>query len=65
MCVGGVLAVGDGFPDNLAIVGDAFLKSCESFRMRTKRTGLIEAGYSVYDYSNGARVGFASSINNH
>ena len=31
MCVGGVLAVGDGFPDNLAIVGDAFLKSCESF----------------------------------
>ena len=28
--MGGVLAVGDGFPDNLAIVGDAFLKSCES-----------------------------------
>jgi hypothetical protein len=21
--------VGDGFPDNLAIVGDAFLKSCK------------------------------------
>jgi hypothetical protein len=29
-CVGAVLAVGDGFPDNLAIVGDTFLKSCES-----------------------------------
>jgi len=29
MCVGGVLAMSDGFPDNLAIVGDAFLKSCE------------------------------------
>jgi len=28
--VGGVLAVGDGFPNNLAIVGDAFLKSCKS-----------------------------------
>ncbi|KAK4684688.1 hypothetical protein P7C73_g5480, partial [Tremellales sp. Uapishka_1] len=48
-CVGGVLAVGDGFPDNLAIIGDAFLKSW----------------YSVYDYSNGARVGLASSTNNH
>jgi len=30
MCVGGVLAMGDGFPDNLAIIGDAFLKSCKS-----------------------------------
>ncbi|CAD6572670.1 MAG: hypothetical protein TREMPRED_000600 [Tremellales sp. Tagirdzhanova-0007] len=49
MCVGGVLAVGDGFPNNLAIVGDAFLKSW----------------YSVYDYSNGVRVGFASSVNSH
>ncbi len=29
LCVGGVLAVSDGFPDNLAIVGDAFLKSYE------------------------------------
>jgi hypothetical protein len=48
MCVGGVLGIGSGFPDNLAIVGDAFLKSW----------------YSIYDYSNGARVGFASSINN-
>ena len=28
MCVGGVLGIGSGFPDNLAIVGDAFLKSC-------------------------------------
>nr|XP_031860383.1 uncharacterized protein CI109_004273 [Kwoniella shandongensis]KAA5527455.1 hypothetical protein CI109_004273 [Kwoniella shandongensis] len=48
MCVGAVLAVADGFPDNLAIVGDAFLKSW----------------YSVYDYSNNVRVGLASSINN-
>lgn len=30
MCVGGVLGIGQGFPDNLAIIGDAFLKSCES-----------------------------------
>ncbi|WVW86417.1 hypothetical protein I302_108463 [Kwoniella bestiolae CBS 10118] len=48
LCVGAVLAVADGFPDNLAIVGDAFLKSW----------------YSVYDYSNGVRVGLASSTNN-
>ncbi|WVQ94938.1 hypothetical protein IAU59_002027 [Kwoniella sp. CBS 9459] len=48
MCVGAVLAVSDGFPDNLAIVGDAFLKSW----------------YSIYDYSNGVRVGLASSTNN-
>jgi hypothetical protein len=31
MCVGGVLGIGSGFPDNLAIVGDAFLKSCMLF----------------------------------
>jgi hypothetical protein len=31
MCVGGVLGIGSGFPDNLAIVGDAFLKSCTLF----------------------------------
>ncbi|KAK8853436.1 hypothetical protein IAR55_004142 [Kwoniella newhampshirensis] len=48
MCVGAVLAVADGFPNNLAIVGDAFLKSW----------------YSVYDYSNNVRVGLASSVNN-
>ena len=48
MCVGGVLAMGDGFPDDLVIVGDAFLKSW----------------YSIYDYSNGARVGLAASVNN-
>ena len=42
------MAMNDGFPDNLAIIGDAFLKSW----------------YSVYDYSNGARVGFAASTNN-
>ncbi|EJD02800.1 acid protease [Fomitiporia mediterranea MF3/22] len=47
-CVGGILAPGDSFPDDLAIVGDEFLKSW----------------YTVYDYSNGARVGFAPSINN-
>ncbi|KZT66403.1 acid protease [Daedalea quercina L-15889] len=33
-CVGGVLALGEGFPDNLAIIGDEFLKSW----------------YSIYDY---------------
>ncbi|KAI0645583.1 aspartic peptidase domain-containing protein [Trametes meyenii] len=34
-CVGGILAMGDGFPVDLAIVGDEFLKSW----------------YSVFDYS--------------
>ena len=27
--MGGVLSVGNGFPDDLAIIGDEFLKSCE------------------------------------
>ncbi|KII92250.1 hypothetical protein PLICRDRAFT_154633 [Plicaturopsis crispa FD-325 SS-3] len=48
VCVGGILGLGNGFPSNLAIVGDEFLKSW----------------YSTYDYSNGARVGFSPSINN-
>ncbi|KAG8874833.1 hypothetical protein FRB97_005629 [Tulasnella sp. 331] len=47
-CVGGILAMGGDFPTDLAIIGDEFLKSW----------------YSVYDYSHGARVGFAPSINN-
>ncbi|KAG8952196.1 hypothetical protein FRC04_004903 [Tulasnella sp. 424] len=47
-CVGGILAMGDSFPADLAIIGDAFLKSW----------------YSVYDYSHGARVGLAPSVNN-
>ncbi|KZV96822.1 peptidase A1 [Exidia glandulosa HHB12029] len=46
-CVAGILALGNNFPDNLAIVGDEFLKSW----------------YSTYDYSNGARVGLSASIN--
>ncbi len=29
-CVAGILSIGDGFPPNLAILGDEFLKSCES-----------------------------------
>lgn len=60
------MAMGSGFPDNLAIVGDAFLKSCEWFASisRAMLTGTV-IGYSIYDYSNGARVGFAASINNH
>ena len=28
-CVGGVLALGDGFPSEMAVVGAEFLKSCE------------------------------------
>ncbi|KAI5121574.1 hypothetical protein M0805_000754 [Coniferiporia weirii] len=47
-CVGGVVSLGDGFPEDLAIIGDELLKSW----------------YTVYDYSNGARVGFGPSINN-
>ncbi|KAF7428327.1 hypothetical protein PC9H_007548 [Pleurotus ostreatus] len=47
-CVGGILRMTGGFPNNLAIIGDEFLKSW----------------YSVYDYSGTARVGFAPSVNN-
>ncbi|KIY44362.1 acid protease [Fistulina hepatica ATCC 64428] len=47
-CVGGILALGNDFPSNLAIIGDEFLKSW----------------YTTFDYSNGARVGFSPSINN-
>jgi len=47
-CVGGILAMGNDFPANLAIIGDEFLKSW----------------YSIYDYDNGSRIGFAKSINN-
>ncbi|KAF7980778.1 hypothetical protein HWV62_36837 [Athelia sp. TMB] len=47
-CVGGILGLGSGFPSNLAIIGDEFLKSW----------------YSTYDYSHGARVGFSPSVNN-
>ncbi|KAF9484443.1 acid protease [Pholiota conissans] len=47
-CVGGILALGEGFPSNLAIIGDEFLKSW----------------YSTFDYSNGARIGFSPSVNN-
>ncbi|EIW72117.1 hypothetical protein TREMEDRAFT_25265 [Tremella mesenterica DSM 1558] len=49
MCVGGLLGISDGLPDNLAIVGDEFLKSW----------------YSIYDIAGNSRVGFAASINNH
>ncbi|KAJ7497233.1 aspartic peptidase domain-containing protein [Mycena latifolia] len=48
-CVGGILSLGsEGFPSNLAIVGDVFLKSW----------------YTTFDYSGGGRVGFSPSINN-
>ncbi|KAF8972976.1 aspartic peptidase domain-containing protein [Flammula alnicola] len=47
-CVGGILSLGEGFPSNLAIIGDEFLKSW----------------YSTFDYSNGARIGFSPSVNN-
>ncbi|KAJ3915435.1 aspartic peptidase domain-containing protein [Lentinula edodes] len=48
-CIGGIFAMNAAqWPSNLAIIGDEFLKSW----------------YSVYDYSNGGRVGFAPSVNN-
>ncbi|TFY72126.1 hypothetical protein EVG20_g882 [Dentipellis fragilis] len=47
-CVGGILALDNGFASNLAIIGDEFLKSW----------------YSTYDYANGVRVGFSPSVNN-
>ncbi|TFL03171.1 aspartic peptidase domain-containing protein [Pterulicium gracile] len=46
-CIGGIVSLGRGFPTNLAIVGDEFLKSW----------------YTTFDYSNGGRVGFARSAN--
>ena len=49
MCVGGVLGMSDGLPNNLAIVGDEFLKSW----------------YSIYDTAGNSRVGFAASTNSH
>ncbi|KAJ6586859.1 aspartic peptidase domain-containing protein [Mycena vulgaris] len=48
-CVGGILSLGsEGFPSNLAIIGDEFLKSW----------------YTTFDYSRGGRIGFSPSINN-
>ncbi|KAJ3992647.1 aspartic peptidase domain-containing protein [Lentinula boryana] len=48
-CIGGIFAMdATEWPSNLAIIGDEFLKSW----------------YSVYDYSDGGRVGFAPSVNN-
>ncbi|EIW82660.1 acid protease [Coniophora puteana RWD-64-598 SS2] len=46
-CIGGVLSLSN-FPDDLAIVGDEFIKSW----------------YTTFDYSHNARVGFAPSIHN-
>ena len=46
-CACAIMGLGDSFPDNLAIVGVAFLKSW----------------YSTYDYSNGGRVGLSRSVN--
>ena len=65
-CVGGILALGSGLPSNLAIIGDEFLKSCKSpcgFIVDIV-TNFRRVGYSIYDYSHGARVGFAPSTNN-
>ncbi|KAJ7703261.1 aspartic peptidase domain-containing protein [Mycena rosella] len=48
-CVGAILSLAsEGFPSNLGIIGDAFLKSW----------------YTTFDYSGGGRVGFSPSINN-
>ncbi|KAJ7132811.1 aspartic peptidase domain-containing protein [Mycena crocata] len=48
-CVGGILSLAsEGFPSNLAIIGDEFLKSW----------------YTTFDYSGGGRIGFSPSINN-
>ncbi|KAL0956283.1 hypothetical protein HGRIS_002441 [Hohenbuehelia grisea] len=47
-CIGGILALPDSFPADLAIIGDEFLKSW----------------YTTFDYSGGAKVGFSPSINN-
>jgi hypothetical protein len=63
MCVGAILGVNDGFPDDLAIIGDVFLKSCK-LKPFSRWIWTDEIGYSVYDQSPRARVGFASSSNN-
>lgn len=35
-CIGGILAVEDGFPASMAIIGDEFLKSCVSFTLKCR-----------------------------
>ncbi|KAG2037492.1 aspartic peptidase domain-containing protein [Suillus americanus] len=47
-CIGGIIGLDDAFMEGIVIIGNAFMKSW----------------YSVFDYSHGARVGFAPSINN-
>jgi hypothetical protein len=74
MCVGAILSVNDGFPEDLAIIGDVFLKSCEwrglaAWRRRQtknqrKPPADAPTGYSIFDQSNDARIGLASSVNN-
>ncbi|KAG1767037.1 acid protease [Suillus placidus] len=47
-CIGGIIGLDDAFMEGIVIIGNEFMKSW----------------YSVFDYSHGARVGFAPSINN-
>ncbi|KAG2153789.1 acid protease [Suillus bovinus] len=47
-CIGGIIGLDDAFMEGIVIIGHEFMKSW----------------YSVFDYSHGARVGFAPSINN-
>ncbi|KAG2747390.1 acid protease [Suillus brevipes Sb2] len=47
-CVSGIIGLDDAAMEGIVIIGNVFLKSW----------------YSVFDYSHGARVGFAPSINN-
>ncbi|KAG2079177.1 acid protease [Suillus decipiens] len=47
-CIGGIVGLDDPFMEGIVIIGNEFMKSW----------------YSVFDYSHGARVGFAPSINN-
>ncbi|KAG1904194.1 acid protease [Suillus fuscotomentosus] len=48
-CIGGIIGLDDAFMEGIVIIGELFGYS---------------ARYSVFDYSHGARVGFAPSINN-
>ena len=77
MCVGAILAVADGFPEDLAIIGDVFLKSCTlSFTPAIRLSGAGSSavilygiyadheGYTIFDQSNDARIGLAASVNN-
>ncbi|TCD70341.1 hypothetical protein EIP91_003970 [Steccherinum ochraceum] len=57
-CLGGIVGLGEGVPDNLAIIGDAFLKSWYStFDYAGERVGFAPSVNNVQPVAGGERVG--------